>query len=67
MNIEAAARHALRDQFHGGAFLERCVRDIRHLLLPNDTAADTGEGNIVYLWDGSARTVSAGMSYGEDA
>ena len=68
-DIGAAARRALRDRFHGGSFLEQCVRDIRHLLLPDDSNetldADLGE-NIVYLWDGSQRTVAGGTSYGEE-
>ncbi len=68
-DIGSAARRALRDQLHGGAFLERCVRDIRHLLLPEAEADATDAGlaeNIVYLWDGSRRAVASGTSYGED-
>jgi CRISP-associated protein Cas1 len=67
LDVGSAARHALRDQFHGGAFLERCVRDIRHLLLPDDpaSAADAGpDENVVYLWDGSQRAVAGGTGYG---
>lgn len=68
-DIGSAARKALRDRFHGGSFLEQCVRDIRHLLLPDDSNealdADLGE-NVVYLWDGSQRSVAGGTSYGED-
>ena len=68
LDIGAAARRALRDRFHGGAFLNRCVRDIRHLLLPDepDEQFDTGMGeNIVRLWDGSRRAVAGGTSYDE--
>ncbi|WP_119696080.1 type I-E CRISPR-associated endonuclease Cas1e [Microbacterium halotolerans] len=68
-DIAAAARHALRDHFHGGAFLDRCVRDIRHLLLPDETADALEAGmseNVVSLWDGSRRTVAGGTSYDED-
>lgn len=66
LDIGSAARHALRDQFHGGAFLERCVRDIRHLLLPDDLEAKAQDDlaqNVVYLWDGSRRTVAGGTNY----
>jgi hypothetical protein len=50
-----------------GRSLERCVRDIRHLLLPDDPVAATDAGpdeNVVYLWDGSRREVAGGTSYG---
>lgn len=68
LDIGAAARRALRDRFHGGAFLNRCVQDIRHLLLPDepDEQFDAGLGeNVVRLWDGSRRAVAGGTSYGE--
>lgn len=68
-DIGAEARRALRDRFHGGAFLDRCVRDIRHLLLPGDDAQTTEDDlaeNVVRLWDGSRRTVAGGTSYAED-
>lgn len=64
-DISAEARRALRDQFHGGAFLARCVGDIRHLLLPEETEDDTAD-NVVRLWDGSERSVVGGASYGVD-
>ncbi len=66
-DIGSAARRVLRDIFHGGAFLDRCVRDIRHLLLPDDPGEDVGSTeNVVYLWDGSQRVVAGGTSYGQD-
>lgn len=68
LDIGSAARRALRDQFRGGGFLERCVQDIRHLLLPDETdeAADAGLAeNVVYLWDGSQRLVAGGTGYGD--
>ncbi|MDQ1123859.1 type I-E CRISPR-associated endonuclease Cas1e [Microbacterium trichothecenolyticum] len=70
LDIGSSARRAVRDQFRGGGFLERCVRDIRHLLLPDDDASGSAEAepaeNIVSLWDGSQRIVSGGTSYGAD-
>lgn len=65
LDIGSAARRALRERFHGGVFLERCVRDIRTLLLPDgapETATES-DGNVVYLWDGSQRLVASGTSY----
>lgn len=69
-DIGGEARRRLRDHFHGGSFLERCVRDIRHLLLP-DEPDDAGASdldlseNVVQLWDGSRRAVAGGANYGE--
>lgn len=67
-DIGAEARRRLRDRFHGGALLDRCVRDIRHLLLPDEkdlpAEDDLGE-NVVRLWDGSRRTVAAGSNYSD--
>lgn len=65
IDIGSVARRALRERFHGGTFLERCVRDIRGLLLPDDEpdAVEDRGGNLVYLWDGSARMVAGGTSY----
>lgn len=69
-DIGASARRALRDRFHGGAFLDRCVRDIHHLLATDDEGAsrqvDLAE-NVVRLWDGSQRTVAGGTAYGGGA
>lgn len=65
-DIGGEARRRLRDRFHGGVFLDRCVRDIRHLLLPDDdTAADDLGENVVRLWDGTQRTVAGGSNYGD--
>ncbi|MEZ3162157.1 type I-E CRISPR-associated endonuclease Cas1e [Microbacterium sp. BWT-B31] len=66
-DIGSAARRALRDQFRGGAFLDRCVRDIRRLLLPDDGEEDATSGeNIVYLWDGAQQNVAGATAYGTD-
>jgi len=69
IDIGGAARRALRDRFHGGDFLDRCVRDIQRLLLPDRDPAQTEDDlgqNVVRLWDGSRRVVAGGTSYGEE-
>ncbi|GAA3940105.1 type I-E CRISPR-associated endonuclease Cas1e [Pseudoclavibacter caeni] len=68
-DIGTAARRAVRDQMRSGRFMERCVRDIRQLLLPDaepitadfedELAADEGQ-----LWAGGAGRVAAGRNYG---
>jgi len=69
LDIAGAARRALRDALYGSSFLDRCVRDIHHLLLPDsDPEAETDElgPNVVRLWDGTNRVVAGGTSYGDD-
>lgn len=62
-DVPAETRRAVRDVVKDGALLARCSRDIRRLLLPDSNDADQ-EWNVVQLWDGGTRTVSAGVSYG---
>ncbi|MFC6356067.1 type I-E CRISPR-associated endonuclease Cas1e [Luethyella okanaganae] len=69
LDIASAARHSLRDHFRGGAFLNRCVRDIQHLLLPTENPDDIDMGlgeNVVQLWDGTRKAVAGGTAYGDD-
>lgn len=68
-DVGGETRRGLRDLLHGGAFLQRCVADIQHLLLPDEDPAEIEEGlgdDVVQLWDGSRKAVASGMSYGED-
>ncbi len=65
LDVGAEARRALRDLMHGGAFLDRCVRDIRHLLLEDDTEPDPAD-DVVELWDGSRGSVPGGTGYGAE-
>lgn len=64
-DIGAETRRAMRDRFRDGHLLERCSRDIHHLLLPSEqdeTTADLGP-DVVRLWDGGTRTVAGGTSW----
>ena len=67
-DIGAETRRAVRDHMKGGAFLERCVRDIKALLLDDDPdqgvqGVDGPDADVVMLWDGNGRQVAAGTSY----
>lgn len=64
-DFPAETRRAMRDRFADGAILERCARDVRHLLLPDAPEDGETEANIVQLWDGSRGTVAGGISYAE--
>jgi CRISPR-associated protein Cas1 len=69
-DIGAAARRAMRDKLYGTDFLERCVKDIRQLLLPEDdgSAEETSKDSywdedLVRLWDESGAEVPGGLNY----
>ncbi|MGE3287230.1 MAG: hypothetical protein AB7J32_14160 [Pseudonocardia sp.] len=68
-DIGAVTRRAVRDHMKGSRFLEACVADIRALLSdPADEPVEYGpealdDPDVVMLWDGNGRTVSAGVSY----
>lgn len=64
-DVEAETRHAVRDAVHDGAILQRCARDIKQLLVPEDPdPMELEESNVVQLWDGGNRSVAGGTSYG---
>lgn len=66
-DVESDTRHAVRDAVVDGAILTRCARDIRNLLLPDDDDSELSPNSgasVVELWDGGARRVSGGTSYG---
>lgn len=66
VDVEAETRHAVRDAVHDGSLLPRCARDIKHLLLPDDSDDQALEElNVVRLWDGGNRSVAGGTSYGD--
>ncbi|MEO6703398.1 MAG: type I-E CRISPR-associated endonuclease Cas1e [Jatrophihabitantaceae bacterium] len=65
-DIGSAARRVVRDRVHASHLLERCVRDIQTLLLGEDGAGDLiEEADVVWLWDGADRQVTAGLSYSD--
>lgn len=64
-DIPAVTRRTVRDAVRDGRILERCARDIRRLLMPDETDSEQ-EWNVVHLWDGGDRTVAGGTSYGDE-
>lgn len=68
VDVESETRHAVRDAVVDGAILSRCARDIRTLLLPDDSPDELTEReglfrDVVELWDGGNRRVASGTSY----
>lgn len=64
-DIPADTRRAVRDAMKSGHTIERCVRDIRSLLM--DTGlSDEPEWDVVHLWDDKVGEVLGGVAYGEE-
>ncbi|PMR58811.1 type I-E CRISPR-associated endonuclease Cas1 [Verrucosispora sp. ts21] len=71
-DIGSDTRRAVRDRIHDGALLDRCVRDIRSLLLsPGPTGPideewldREAENDTVRLWDESGYEFTSGRNYG---
>lgn len=69
--VGGETRRAVRDHIRGTKLLERCVRDICTLLLPESITDGATEENlwadVVTLWDPSGRSVAAGSNYDHDS
>lgn len=72
MDIGADTRRAVRDRVYDGAILERCVRDIRTLLLSPAASGTIDEEWLdaesatdeVRIWDESGMELASGQNYG---
>lgn len=64
-DIGADTRRAVRDRVHDGAILERCVRDIRMLLLQPQPSGEIEEDTSLRLWDDSGIELAAGRNYAD--
>jgi CRISPR-associated protein Cas1 len=67
-DVAAETRRAVRDMLFGGSFLDRCVHDIRRLLLPSEESTTVeddwpDEDRIVQLWDDSGARLTGGVNY----
>lgn len=73
-DIGSDTRRRVRDLVHDGAILDRCVRDIRTLLLTPDVTGAIDENWLdaeagtdeVRLWDDDGTEVASGHNYGTD-
>lgn len=64
-DVGARTRRALRDRINESSLLERCVEDIKHLMLPEgDGATDPGaDRDVVTLQSDGGREVPSGFNY----
>ncbi|MDR0991374.1 MAG: type I-E CRISPR-associated endonuclease Cas1e [Ruminococcus sp.] len=61
-DIGGVMRRETRDKISDGHILERCVKDLHHLL-DNENAENAPETSVLNLWDGSNRFVEAHKSW----
>ncbi|GAB1646739.1 type I-E CRISPR-associated endonuclease Cas1e [Krasilnikovia sp. MM14-A1259] len=71
-DIGPDTRRAIRDRVHDGALLDRCVRDIRNLLIdtqptPGPIDDDWLDADEVNLWDDSGAEIPARYNHGDQA
>ncbi|MFE1824024.1 type I-E CRISPR-associated endonuclease Cas1e [Streptomyces anulatus] len=66
-DVGSRTRRALRDRINETRLLDRCVRDIKGLLLPDDRSSDPGEDmDRVTLQSDRGLNVASGFNYGTD-
>lgn len=63
-DVSGEVRRAVRDALRQGDVLKRCVRDLRGLLLPDETS--DFDVDVIQLWDDREGAVAAGVSYSEE-
>jgi CRISPR-associated protein Cas1 len=65
-DIGADTRRAVRDLLSDGRIIERCVKDIRRLIMGADAADTDGSAlDALMLWDDKKGEVRSGYSYAE--
>jgi CRISPR-associated protein Cas1 len=65
-DVSVAARRGIRDRMKDGKFMQRCVHDVRHLLLsPDDEPIEDIEVEDITtkLWSGASGFVASGTNY----
>ncbi|NNG35429.1 type I-E CRISPR-associated endonuclease Cas1e [Nakamurella aerolata] len=64
-DVPAYTRRVMRDRVYEQRLLERCIRDIRRLLLGDAEFGDIDDEwrDVLMLWDGAARVVAGGVNY----
>jgi CRISPR-associated protein Cas1 len=63
-DIGARTRRALRDRINETSLLDRCVNDIKRLLMPHTGPLAAEDRDVVTLQSDAGHTVAAGRNYG---
>lgn len=65
-DVASRTRRALRDRINEASLLDRCVADIKHLLLQGDAGVSaTTDRDVVTLQSDGGEVVAAGRNYGD--
>lgn len=65
-DLGSATRRKVRDAISNGHILEQIVKDIRRLLLDENTAKQEPETDVLHLWDDKNGLVANAYSYGKE-
>ncbi|MFI2105682.1 hypothetical protein ACH436_20475 [Isoptericola sp. NPDC019693] len=65
-DVGGHVRRDMRDRMYRARLLERCVKDVRQLLV-GDEAGEDEWADVVSLWDGRCGSVAGGVGYGDRA
>jgi len=63
-DVGGHVRRDMRDRMYRAHLLERCVKDVRRLLVGDDVVEDEW-ADVVSLWDGRFGSVAGGVAYGD--
>ncbi|MGW7433295.1 type I-E CRISPR-associated endonuclease Cas1e [Streptomyces sp. NPDC054861] len=63
-DVGSRTRRALRDRINQTSLLNRCVNDIKQLLLPQTALLNAQDRDVVSLQSDGGHTVAAGRNYG---
>jgi CRISPR-associated protein Cas1 len=64
-DLSGHVRRTIRDRMHEAKLLERCVHDIKWLLI-GESPEDDPKDDILMLWDDKNESVPGGVAYGSD-
>lgn len=65
MDIGSVTRRAVRDRIRSEKVMERVVRDIQRLLVPEELPEEMLELDVVGLWNEQGEAQRGGMNYGD--
>lgn len=65
MDIGSVTRRAVRDRIRSEKVMERVVRDIQRLLVPEELPEEMLELDVVSLWNEQGEAQRGGMNYGD--
>ena len=66
MDIGSVTRRAVRDRIRSEKVMERVVRDIQRLLVPEELPEEMLELDVVGLWNEQGEAQRSGMNYGDE-